>query len=449
MRRFSVSLRSVTAKRNPQLASVTDATPVVPSVRRRDYSASGRNIVIDAPARRFNFAELASVPLVVDAIYRGGVEGNMRDDPIAKMFPGAGNQGGFRPVGGRKFGSCRLLVLLSSGADPNWPDRLDAEAGEFTYYGDNKRPGHTIHETPRGGNRLLAQIFGAATNIQDRSKTPPILVFTSTGEARDISFCGLAVPSGDTEDGLVAVWRQADGCRFQNYKARFDLLRCAELSPSWILALCAGKADASLSLAPDVWTNWIQRGERAVLRAPRTVQHRTREQQIPAPGDKTALNLLKELRLCFVHAPHDFEFVAAEIFRMIEPRVFDIEITRKSADGGRDAVGRIRIGGAESESDGIYAEFSLEAKAYAESTGLGVKETSRLISRLKHRQFGVIVTTSFVSTQAYRELREDSHPVVIVAAADIARILRTRGIGTPGAVRAWVRGILAVGERAG
>ena len=373
----------------------------------------------------------------------------MRDDPIAKMFPGAGNQGGFRPVGGREFGSCRLLVLLSSGADPNWPDRLDAEAGEFTYYGDNKRPGHTIHETPRGGNRLLAQIFGAATNIQDRSKTPPILVFTSTGEARDISFCGLAVPSGDTEDGLVAVWRQADGCRFQNYKARFDLLRCAELSPSWILALRAGNADASLSLAPDVWTNWIQRGERAVLRAPRTVQHRTREQQIPAPGDKTALNLLKELRLCFVHAPHDFEFVAAEIFRMIEPRVFDIEITRKSADGGRDAVGRIRIGGAESESDGIYAEFSLEAKAYAESTGLGVKETSRLISRLKHRQFGVIVTTSFVSTQAYRELREDSHPVVIVAAADIARILRTRGIGTPGAVRAWVRGILAVGERAG
>ena len=78
-----------------------------------------------------------------------------------------------------------------------------------------------------------------------------------------------------------------------------------------------------------------------------------------------------------------------------------------------------------------------------------MKETSRLISRLKHRQFGVIVTTSFVSTQAYRELREDSHPVVIVAAADIARILRTRGIGTPGAVRAWVRGILAVGERAG
>ena len=70
-----------------------------------------------------------------------------------------------------------------------------------------------------------------------------------------------------------------------------------------------------------------------------------------------------------------------------------------------------------------------------------------MISRLRHRQFGVIVTTSYVSTQAYRELRGDQHPVVIVAAADIARILRTRGIATSDAVREWVRRILVVGER--
>jgi len=411
------------------------------------YSAGGRNIVIDDSERRFSFAELPTAPLVVDAIYQGGVEGNMRDDPLAKLFPGAGNQGGFRTVGGRELGACRVLVLLSSGSDPDWPDRLDAESGELTYYGDNKRPGHAIHETARGGNRLLAQIFGAATSIQDRAKTPPILVFTSTGEARDILFCGLAVPSGDPQDGLVAVWRQADGRRFQNYKARFDLLQSTELSRAWLHALCTGDADASHKLAPTAWNNWILRGQRAVLRAPRTVQHRTREEQLPAPSDRTARSLLDALRACFVDAPHDFEFVAAEIFKMIEPRVFDIEITRKSADGGRDAVGRIRIGGADSESDGIYSDFALEAKAYAENTGLGVKETSRLISRLRHRQFGVIVTTSYVSTQAYRELREDQHPVVIVAAADIARILRTRGIATSGAVREWVRRILVVGER--
>jgi hypothetical protein len=439
----------VTAKPKPQLESTIGATLPTPAVRRRVYSATGRNIVVDASVRRFGFAELTTAPLLVDAIYQGGVAGDLRDDPIAKMFPGAGNQGGFRAVGGRQLGSCRALVLLSSGSDPDWPDRLDAESGEFTYYGDNKRPGHAIHETARGGNRLLEQIFGAATSIQDRSKTPPILVFTSTGEARDILFCGLAVPSGDPEDGLVAVWRQADGRRFQNYKARFDILQSTELSRAWIQALCAGDADASNKLAPTVWRNWIERGQRAVLRAPRTVQHRTREEQLPAPSDRTARSILAALRSCFVATPHDFEFVAAEIFQMIEPRVFDIEITRKSADGGRDAVGRIRIGGAESESDGIYSDFALEAKAYAEGSGVGVKETSRLISRLRHRQFGVIVTTSYVSTQAYKELREDQHPVVIVAAADIARILRTRGIATTDAVREWVRRILVVGERVG
>lgn len=131
---------------------------------------------------------------------------------------------------------------------------------------------------------------------------------------------------------------------------------------------------------------------------------------------------------------------------MIEPRVFDIEITRKSVDGGRDATGRLRIGGDEGQSDGIFGEFALEAKAYSESNSLGVKETSRLISRLRHRQFGVIVTTSFVGTQAYKELREDKHPVVIIAAIDIARILRGAGLTTANAVQAWIDSILANAE---
>jgi hypothetical protein len=184
-----------------------------------------------------------------------------------------------------------------------------------------------------------------------------------------------------------------------------------------------------------------------VLRAQRTVQHRSREEQLPSPNDGASRQILDALRGCFEQTPHDFEFVAAEIFRMIEPRVFDLEITRKSADGGRDAVGRLRIGGADSESDGIFAEFALEAKAYSDRHGLGVKETSRLVSRLRHRQFGVIVTTSYISAQAYKELREDQHPIVVVAAADIARILRTRGIGSASAVKEWVERVLALEER--
>ncbi|MCP1762460.1 O-acetyl-ADP-ribose deacetylase (regulator of RNase III) [Bradyrhizobium japonicum] len=36
----------------------------------------------------------------------------------------------------------------------------------------------------------------------------------------------------------------------------------------------------------------------------------------------------------------------------------------------------------------------LEAKCYGSGNSVGVREMSRLISRLRHRQFGVLVTTS-------------------------------------------------------
>ena len=62
---------------------------------------------------------------------------------------------------------------------------------------------------------------------------------------------------------------------------------------------------------------------------------------------------------------------------------------------------------------------------------------SRLISRIKYRQFGVMVTTSFVSNQAYEEVLEDGHPILIVTGADIARILIDKGL-TPDSIEAWM-----------
>jgi len=54
-----------------------------------------------------------------------------------------------------------------------------------------------------------------------------------------------------------------------------------------------------------------------------------------------------------------------------------------------------------------------------------VRDVARLISRLRHRQFGVFVTTSGVSGQAYNELRDDEHPVVVICGRDIAELLKT------------------------
>jgi nucleoside-diphosphate-sugar epimerase len=49
-----------------------------------------------------------------------------------------------------------------------------------------------------------------------------------------------------------------------------------------------------------------------------------------------------------------------------------------------------------------------------------------LISRLRFRQFGIFVTTSYLATQAYKEIREDGHPVVVLAARDIADLLKSK-----------------------
>ncbi len=87
------------------------------------------------------------------------------------------------------------------------------------------------------------------------------------------------------------------------------------------------------------------------------------------------------------------------------------------------------------DADPVAVEFALEAKCYAPGNGVGVRSTSRLISRLRHRQFGVLVTTSHVDAQAYKEIREDGHPVVILAGRDIVEMLKRSGFETSASLR--------------
>src|SRR5947209_16741596 len=114
--------------------------------------------------------------------------------------------------------------------------------------------------------------------------------------------------------------------------------------------------------------------------------------------------------------------------------------TRRSADGGRDAYGWYHLG---PESDRIRLEWSLEAKLYAPGNGAGVKETSRLISRLRHREFGVFVTTGYIGQQAYEEIRGDQQPIVVICGRDIAQLLKQHGYSTPAAVRTWLSATFA------
>lgn len=106
---------------------------------------------------------------------------------------------------------------------------------------------------------------------------------------------------------------------------------------------------------------------------------------------------------------------------MSDSNIINCQNTRPSKDGGRDGIGEYRI--LNNLSVGLKTTFVLEAKCYSLSNSVGVKETSRLISRIKHREFGVFVTTSYVANQAYEEIVEDNHPIAIISGADIIDIL--------------------------
>jgi hypothetical protein len=130
-----------------------------------------------------------------------------------------------------------------------------------------------------------------------------------------------------------------------------------------------------------------------------------------------------------------FEYFAAAVTQLYLGSVSSIEVTRPRRDGGRDAIGTYRIGDGAS---GVTVDFALEAKCYGPQNSVGVKETSRLISRLRHRQFGVLVTTSYVHSQAYQEIKDDAHPIAILAGVDIVNILIRNGIATVDQLEQWV-----------
>src|SRR5687767_5521434 len=95
-------------------------------------------------ARIFEFETLKNADLVIDATYKGGIYGDVRDDPIAPLL-GGGNQGGFRYEGSPRDLQISHCILYSSLGDVDWPDELDLQTGRFTYYGDNKTPGNDLH----------------------------------------------------------------------------------------------------------------------------------------------------------------------------------------------------------------------------------------------------------------------------------------------------------------
>lgn len=382
--------------------------------------------------------DLTQCDLIIDQVYGGSRNGNASDDPLPKLL-GVDNSAGFRHLGKRPgIDTLKLLALKSNFNDPDWPDNLNTENGIFTYYGDNKSVGD-IHDTPRQGNLILRNLFDARHSTTEFNHFPVILLFGGTGNYRDVRFLGLAVPGAQNlrpDEDLVAIWR-AKGTiseRFQNYKSIFTVLDVPTIKREWINDIKNSAATMSQH-APKLWLDWIMSRTYKPLCAPHSIEIRNKEQQLPKNQEnQKVLSLVYEK---FKNNPFDFEKCAVEIARLMMSDIGSCKITRPSRDGGRDAIGTYRIGSGPSA---IEVEFALEAKCYKPGTSVGVKELSRLLSRLRHRQFGILVTTSYLGGQAYTELKDDRHPVVVISAEDIASLLKER-IGSNSSIAHWLENI--------
>jgi len=388
-----------------------------------------------------DFNDLSSADLIVDVVYEGGTSGNTGDDPISKLVPGVGNMGGFRYAG--RGDDKSVIVLYTSQAENDWPDLIDYSKGQFIYYGDNRTPGHDIHDTRKGGNRILRTLFDSLHSIEEpRSKIPPIFVFQkypTENSSRSVQFKGLVVPGYlgvSATDDLIGVWKSTKGQRFQNYRAIFTFLDIPRIPRNFIDGSEAAVGKEYLKSFVD----WIDDGVYKPLIAPSTVSIRSKDEQLPK--NTLEWDILEKVFSYFEDDPINFEACAGRIFQLQDNNALIEEITRGVRDGGRDAIGKYVLG---IVSDPIYAEFSLEAKCYnpgsdgTKANSVGVKETSRLISRIRNRQFGVLVTTSFIASQGYTEVREDGHPIIFITGGDIAKILIDKGYNTKESVMNWLR----------
>ena len=366
--------------------------------------------------------------LYIDAVYKADpTKKNFAAEVLSKLL-GVKNQGGFRYLG--KTESPNLVILFSSGEDIYWRDELDNSIGLFLYYGDNKTPGTDLHKTNLHGNEILRYVFdlAASNKFDERMHIPPILVFKKQS-GRDVKFLGLAVPGikgKPSKDWLTAVWgSNKAGDRFQNYKAFFTILNTSSgsnkedgfgINLAWLNDIEKGNAYNS-AYAPKSWKQYIKQSTYAPLIARREQTKKTKAEQLPA--EKNKQDLLNTLHSFFIEKDkgYSFEHFAAYLIECMDSAIVNIDVTRPFKDGGFDAEGKYRI--FKNVENSVFVDFYLQAKCYSQNTAVGVADTSRLISRIKNRQFGIMITTSYVADQAYKEIIEDGHPIVIVTGKDI------------------------------
>lgn len=387
--------------------------------------------------KKIEIADRINYSLNIDAVYCADKikAKTLAGEVLSKIFL-IGNAGGFRIKGSIK--SPKFIVIYTAGDDLYWRDELDNSLGVLLYYGDNRSPGKDLYDTKKGGNLILKNIFdlAASGNPEDKKKIPPIFVFKKYDDSRDMKFLGLAVPGmkGKPQcEWLTAVWGcSKTGDRFLNYRAYFTILDTkmghtgeagCNISLEWLTDIENDNAYGS-SFAPIEWKKYVE-GKTNYLPLTCKIEKYAKSKDEQLPQDKEELKMLKTLHDYFIQKDggYSFEPFANDMVRKLDNSVVDIFTTRPYQDGGYDGIGQYKL--FKQAQNEVLVEFYIQAKCYAIDNSVTVKDTARLISRIKDRQFGIMLTTSYVAKQAYQEILDDGHPVVMLTGKSIIDYLRS------------------------
>jgi len=387
------------------------------------------------------FKQLEGVHLTAGAVYEGGNSGNISDDPLAILLKG-GNSGAYRYCGSVE--NLNYLILSISTDSRQWPGTIDPGSGTVTCYGDNRHPGHGIHDTPKHGNLILRKLFNSLHSRTDpRRHVPPIFLFSkhpNKASPRSIRFLGLCAPGSpglEPPNDLTRKQKQLESRRFSNYRATFTLLDIPVVKRAWIQDLEAGIKDSPHR--PIVWAMWQKSGLYRPLLQKDGFNVPSSGMQLPT--DDLSKAMLFKIYRYFSSEPYTFLHFAADIYALTDSKIRLRRIKRQSSDGSYTISGDFQIG---IHDHPVYVGFLVEAKCYNPGIGtrkrksVGTKEIFKLLARLENQQFGVLVTTSVVTQQAYEELGKQNHPVICITGADIIEILISNKIDTVRQLTDWL-----------
>lgn len=333
------------------------------------------------------------------------------------------NSSGFKIKKCTNLNKTAFVILSSTMQDIDWPDYLDRKSGVFTYFGDNKKGGRSLHETSIGGNSLLDEMFKKLL-YEKRDEIVPFLCFkkSKSNNQTIMTFLGVAAPgmNGKTpEESLLAIWKDNGKQRYQNYKAYFTILNIPSLNKLWLQDIISGLKPIDSTHCPQQWRTWVNKGQYAPLITEELFHPRTKDEQIPT--EKTESEVLQQIKAL---KPREFEFFSKKFLEIFDPNFENLQVTKATVDGGRDITGFYKIG---QDQYAIRKRVLCECKHHVSS--IGTKKFARLLSRSLKHDILIFITTSYYGKQLQQEVKEDDYHIIMLSGIDLVHVLQKNGIG--------------------